>query len=225
MRLHHLSSFSRRAFGLVLMGGLASMLLSACGPAVAKRKEAAKPAAQPVAGMQVATFAAGCFWSIEAMFKQLKGVQSAEPGYAGGKTASPSYEEVCSGTTGHAETVNIIFDPKVISYRDLVEIFLTVHDPTTLNRQGADEGTQYRSAIFYRSEAQKSDAQEIIKKVTAARLWEDPIVTQVVPYQQFYRAEDYHLDYFNRNPNQSYCVNVIAPKVAKFRAKYKDRLK
>jgi peptide-methionine (S)-S-oxide reductase len=230
MRLNCFSqTLVHRALAIVLMGGLASVLLSACGPASAERKEttkeATKPAAQPATGMEVATFGAGCFWSVEAMFKQLKGVTSAEPGYAGGKQANPSYEEVCSGNTGHAEAVNIIFDPKVISYRDLAEIFLTVHDPTTLNRQGADEGTQYRSAIFYRSEAQKRDAEEIIKKVTAARLWNDPIVTQVAPYKQFYRAEDYHLNYYERHPKQPYCVNVITPKIEKFRAKFKDKLK
>ena len=159
------------------------------------------------------------------MFKQLKGVISAEPGYAGGKVVNPSYEQVCSGNTGHAETVNIIFDPKVITYANLVEVFLTVHNPTTRDRQGPDIGPHYRSILFYRDEAQKKDAEAMIQKFTAARVWRDPIVTDVLPYSNFYRAEDYHLDFYNRNKNQMYCARVVAPKIKEFRARFKAALK
>ncbi len=163
---------------------------------------------------EVATFAAGCFWSMEAIFEQLKGVEKVEPGYAGGRTAKPSYEQVGTGKTGHAETFDITFDPDVISYRDLLEVLFTVHDPTTLNKQGADVGTQYRSAIFYRSEEQKKTAQKAISEI-AARLWKKPIVTTVQPFTNFYRAEDYHQDYYKRNPKESYCTFVIGPKMEK----------
>jgi peptide-methionine (S)-S-oxide reductase len=185
-----------------------------------------KPAAaQPPAGREIATIAGGCFWCVEAIFTELKGVDKVVSGYSGGAVADPSYEEVCSGTTGHAEAVQITFDPKVISYRDLLRIFFTTHDPTTLNRQGADEGTQYRSAIFYHSPEQKKVAEEVIKEVTTEKLYPNPIVTEVTPFKSFYSAEGYHQDYYARNPNQGYCSFVIAPKVRKFREKYRSLLK
>ena len=175
---------------------------------------------------ETATFAAGCFWSMEAIFKQLKGVYSAEPGYAGGKSAHPSYEQVETGTTGHAETLNISFDPKVITYRDLLDVLLTVRDPTSVNRQGNDKGPQYRSIIFYRNEDQKRDAKEMIAKFNAAHVWPRPIVTEVRPYTVFYRAEDYHFDYYRlHSTSDAYCRSVVAPEIAEFRAKFKAKLK
>ena len=180
---------------------------------------------KPAVSKEVATFAAGCFWSMEAIFKQLKGVEKAEPGYAGGKVAKPSYEQVETGTTGHAESLNITFNPNVITYRDLLDVLLTVRNPTTRNQQGPDEGPQYRSIIFYRSPEQKQAAEEMIKKVTQSKVWSDPIVTEVKPFSAFYRAEDYHFDYYNLHPDQGYCRNVIAPEIAEFRAKFKSKLK
>lgn len=175
--------------------------------------------------LEVATLAGGCFWCTEAVFDDLKGVQSVESGYSGGNAANPSYHQVCTGTTGHAEAVNITFDPKVISFKDLLEVFFTIHDPTTLNRQGADTGTQYRSAIFYRDEGQKVVAEQVIKEIESAKIWDAPIVTEVTPFKSFYKAEDYHQEYFANNPDQPYCRMVIAPKVAKFRNHYREKLK
>lgn len=175
--------------------------------------------------MEVATLAGGCFWCTEAVFKELKGVEKVEPGYAGGTVPNPTYEQVCTGRTGHAEAVQVTFDPAITSYEELLKIFFTVHDPTTLNRQGADVGTQYRSAIFYHSDQQKSTAQQVVGEVTVAKLWNAPIVTQIEPFQAFYRAEAYHLDYFANNPRQPYCQMVIAPKVKKFREHYTEKLK
>ncbi len=223
-------SFFGRVLSFALVGGMAPALLTSCGPAVAERGEQASkakvwPVTQPKAGEQVATLAAGCFWSLDSIFKQLKGVSNVEPGYSGGKIAFPSYEQVGTATTGHAEAINVIFDPKVISYRDLVEVLLTVHDPTTLNRQGPDEGPQYRSVIFAHNDAQKQDAEAVFKKIEAARIWKGPIVTKIEPYKAFYRAEDYHLNYFNLNPNQPYCARVVAPKIEAFRTKFKAKLK
>jgi peptide-methionine (S)-S-oxide reductase len=172
-----------------------------------------------------ATLGGGCFWCIEAVFDELRGVERVESGYAGGTVPHPTYKQVCTGTTGHAEVAQITFDPKVISYRDLLRVFFSVHDPTTLNRQGADVGTQYRSAIFYHDEEQKRAAEEVIKEIEAAKIWDAPIVTQVVPFETFYIAEDYHQEYFKNNPNQPYCQMVVAPKVAKFRQHYRERLK
>ena len=179
---------------------------------------------QPQHGQQVAVFAGGCFWSMQAMFSQLKGVEEAVPGYAGGHTASPSYEDVCSHTTGYAESVRVVFDPKVISYRQLLTIFFSDHDPTTLYRQGDDEGTNYRSAIFYRTAAQKADAADAVAD-TNKKLGGDVVVTQVVPYTNFYPAELYHNHYFARHPDESYCAYVVAPKVAKFQSHWKAWLK
>ena len=183
------------------------------------------PVTQPGPNRQVATFAAGCFWSMEAIFKQLKGVDHVDPGYAGGTLANPSYEQVETGTTGHAESVNVIYDPKVISYRQLLQVLLTVRDPTTLDQQGNDSGPQYRSVIFYRNPAQKQIAETAIHEVGASHVWQNPIVTKVEPFTHFYRAEDYHLDYYILHPDEDYCRYVIAPEIAKFQAEYKGLLK
>jgi len=174
---------------------------------------------------EVATLAGGCFWCLEAAFQDLKGVESVQSGYAGGRVANPSYEDVCTGTTGHAEVVQITFDPQVVSFEDLLHVFFTIHDPTTLNRQGADVGTQYRSAIFYHSPEQKATAERVIAELQAQKLWDEPVVTEIKPLTAFYPAEEYHRDYFRRNPTQGYCQAVIAPKVAKVRKLYFDRLK
>ncbi len=174
---------------------------------------------------ETATFAAGCFWSMEAIFKQLKGVVSVTPGYAGGKLAHPSYEQVETGTTGHAESLNIAYDPKVITYRDLLEVLLTVRDPTTLNKQGNDEGPQYRSIIFYRNDDQRHEAKDMIARINESHMWPRPIVTEIQPYASFYRAEEYHMDYYRLHPNEPYCRYVVAPEVAHFRARFKAKLK
>lgn len=174
---------------------------------------------------QTAILAGGCFWCLEAVFDDLKGVQSVESGYSGGHVPNPTYKQVCTGSTGHAEVVRVTFDPQVISYRDLLRVFFAIHDPTTLNRQGNDVGTQYRSAIFYLDEEQKRAAEEVIAELTAAQLWPNPIVTEVTPFDAFYMAEDYHQEYFANNPFQPYCMAVVAPKVAKFRKQFVDRLK
>ena len=177
------------------------------------------------AGKEVATLAGGCFWCLEAVFDDLKGVDSVESGYMGGRTANPSYEEVCSGETGHAEVTQLTFDPKQVSFREILEVFFVIHDPTTLNRQGNDVGTQYRSAIFYHSPEQKAAAEQVIANMGAAKIYEDPIVTEVVPASKFYMAEDYHQEYFRRNPAQPYCSFVVGPKVAKFRKHFLGKLK
>ncbi len=174
---------------------------------------------------EVATLAGGCFWCLEAVFSELEGVLHVQSGYTGGHVANPTYEQVCRGDTGHAEAVQIAFDPGVISYRDLLRVFFAIHDPTTLNRQGPDVGTQYRSAIFYHSEEQKQIAEAMIADLTRQGIWEQPIVTEVTPFEVFYPAEEYHRDYFARHPEQPYCQAVIAPKVAKFRKQFLDRLR
>jgi peptide-methionine (S)-S-oxide reductase len=174
---------------------------------------------------EVATLAGGCFWCIEAVFEQLQGVERVVSGYAGGAVADPTYKEVCTGTTGHAEVAQITFDPAVIGYRDLLEIFFAFHDPTTLNRQGRDEGTQYRSAIFFHSPEQERAAREVIADLTREKVFDDPIVTQVAQLTVFYPAEDYHQGYYRENSEQPYCRATITPKVAKLRAKYGARLK
>jgi peptide-methionine (S)-S-oxide reductase len=175
--------------------------------------------------LETATLGAGCFWCVEAVFDDLKGVEDVVSGYSGGHTENPTYREVCSETTGHAEVVQIKFDPAELSFADLLRVFFTVHDPTTLNRQGGDIGTSYRSAIFYHSPEQKQTAHEIIEEVTAERVYNDPIVTEVTEFTNFYPAEDYHQEYFANNPAQPYCAAVVAPKVAKFRQKFTDKLK
>lgn len=175
--------------------------------------------------VEQATLGGGCFWCLEPIYDALKGVTDVVSGYAGGDVPNPSYELVCTGRTGHAEVVQITFDPAVISYRELLEVFFTVHDPTTLNRQGADVGTQYRSVIFYHSPEQRATAEDVIADVARQGWYNDPLVTQLAPYEMFYPAEDYHQQYFERNPFQGYCRVVIAPKVAKFRQKYMEQLK
>ena len=174
---------------------------------------------------ETATLAGGCFWCLEAVFDELNGIFSVESGYSGGLVANPTYQQVCSEVTGHAEAVQLTFDPVVISFQDILNVFFAVHDPTTLNRQGNDVGTSYRSAIFYHSDQQKATAQEVIRKLTAQKLWSDPIVTEVTKFDKFYIAEDYHQEYFANNADQPYCRVVVAPKVAKFRKQYFDRLK
>lgn len=178
----------------------------------------------PVSGESI-VLGGGCFWCLDAIFTSLKGVTKVESGYAGGAVENPTYKQVCTGTTGHAEVVRIGFDPALISLADLLRIFFTVHDPTTLNRQGPDEGTQYRSAIFYTSETQKKTALEVKAEIETEKIWDNPLVTEIATLTTFYPAEGYHQDYFRQNPQQSYCAFVIAPKVAKFRAKYQDRLR
>jgi len=174
---------------------------------------------------QVATLAGGCFWCMEAVFVELNGVKRVVSGYSGGAVTHPTYHQVCSGSTGHAEAVQVTFDPGMITYRQLLEVFFTIHDPTTLNRQGADVGTQYRSAIFYHDQEQRLVAEQVIREIEAAGIWESPIVTEVEPLRDFYPAEDYHQDYFKNNPYQPYCRVVIEPKVRKFRQKYMAILK
>ncbi len=174
---------------------------------------------------ETATLAGGCFWCLEAVFREMEGVSSVQSGYMGGHVSNPSYQEVCTGKTGHAEVVQLTFDPAVIPYRDLLEVFFVIHDPTTLNRQGNDVGTQYRSAIFHHSPEQQAAAEETIEKLSRERVWPDPIVTEVAPASEFYHAEDYHQQYFENNPAQPYCQYVVAPKVRKFRTKFASKRK
>jgi peptide-methionine (S)-S-oxide reductase len=174
---------------------------------------------------EIATLGGGCFWCLEAVYDELNGVERVESGYAGGTVPNPSYEAVCAGTTGHAEVVQVTFDPQVVSFKEILEIFFTIHDPTTLNRQGADVGTQYRSAIFYHSPEQQAIAAQVIKELSAAGLWKSPIVTEIVPLIVFYRAEDYHQEFFQQHPEQLYCQFVISPKISKFRKAFMTKLK
>ena len=175
--------------------------------------------------LEIATLAGGCFWCLEAVFDDMKGVESVESGYMGGSVANPTYEQVCGGDTGHAEVVQLEFDPAVVSFSEILQVFFVIHDPTTKDRQGNDVGTQYRSAIFYHSPEQKAAAERVIAEITRAGLYRDPIVTGVAPASTFHVAERYHQEYFARNPNQPYCQYVVAPKVAKFRKRFLDRLK
>lgn len=174
--------------------------------------------------MEEIVVAGGCFWCLEAVFLRLKGVEEVESGYTGGETDNPTYEQVCSGRTGHAEAVRVGFNPREISLHDLLTIFFTLHDPTTVNRQGADVGSQYRSAIFYASEAQKEEAERVMEEIEAQELWPDSLVTELVPLRRFYPAEEYHRRFFERHPSQAYCQAIIAPKVAKLRKLFLDRL-
>lgn len=174
---------------------------------------------------ELATLGGGCFWCLEAVFQNLRGVERVVSGYAGGSVPNPSYEDVCTGRTGHAEVVQVTFDPAVLSYRDLLQVFFSIHDPTTLNRQGPDVGTQYRSAIFHHGAEQERVAREVIADLERQGIWDSPIVTEVTPVPPFYPAEEYHQEYFRRNPGQGYCRVVIAPKVAKFRKEHLARLK
>ena len=198
---------------LLISGGLYGM----------KRLDSEPESPRP--GEEQLTVGGGCFWCVEAVFMDLKGVRKVESGYSGGNVANPTYQQVCSGTTGHAEVTRITYDPKVISTKQLMEIFFTVHDPTTLNRQGADVGTQYRSVILYRNPEQKAAAEQAIKDIQAAGIWDGRIVTELAPFKAFYKAEDYHQNYYNQNTNQQYCQVVIQPKVTKFRKKYSHLLK
>lgn len=175
--------------------------------------------------LETATLGGGCFWCTEAIYKELKGVVDVEPGYSGGHVKNPSYEEVCTGNTGHAEVVQITFDPEIASFSDILEVFFETHDPTTLNRQGNDIGTQYRSVIFYHSENQKETAEKVIKLFDEEKVYNKPIVTEITPFTAFYPAEKYHEDYFEKNPDQPYCQFVIVPKLEKFRKIFKDKLK
>jgi peptide-methionine (S)-S-oxide reductase len=180
---------------------------------------------QPPAGLEIATLAGGCFWCLEAVYDNLQGVVDVVSGYSGGKTQRPSYAAVCTGLTGHAEVVQVTFDPKQVSLREILEGFFSIHDPTSLNRQGGDVGTQYRSAIFYHTPEQKAAAEQTIRELNAEQIWDKTIVTQLMPFTEFFPAEEYHQEYFARNPDQGYCQVVIAPKVAKFRKKFSNRLK
>lgn len=208
-------------FGVIAMLGI---LVDACGQ---------RPASNPVSTVKntmnlkrdTATLGAGCFWCVEAIFQQLEGVDTVISGYCGGNVPNPSYREVCYGKTGHAEVCRIIFNPEVISYRDLLQAFFMSHDPTTLNQQAADIGTQYRSVIFYHNDAQKKEADRVISELSSARVFEQPIVTEVTPLQPFYVAEDYHQNYYNLNGEEGYCRVVIKPKLEKFRKVFKDKLK
>jgi len=188
-------------------------------------KNATQPMNTAQNNSEIATFAGGCFWCTEAIYERVKGVESVVSGYSGRDVINPSYREVCNGTTGHAEAVQITFNPQEISFVELLEIFFKTHDPTTLNRQGADVGTQYRSAVFYHTEKQKEETLDIISKLNKAEIWKNPIVTEVTEFSCFYPAEDYHQEYFNSNPNQGYCRVVIQPKVEKFEKVFKEKLK
>jgi peptide-methionine (S)-S-oxide reductase len=174
---------------------------------------------------EITTLGGGCFWCLEAVFNELRGVENVVSGYSGGSMLNPSYQQICTGATGHAEVVQIKFDPDIIYFKELIEIFLTIHNPTTLDRQGADVGTQYRSVIFYRTKEQEKVAREVIKEVEVAKIWSAPIVTELVPFKVFYPAQVYHQKYFRRNPDQMYCSVVISPKLAKFRKRYFTKLR
>lgn len=176
-------------------------------------------------GKELATLGGGCFWCLEAVYLEMKGIEKVASGYCGGAVPNPTYYQVCEGDTGHAEVVQLTFDPQVVSFKDILKVFFTIHDPTTLNRQGADVGTQYRSAIFYHSPEQKVIAEETIQELTAEKIWDNPIVTQIAPLDIFYAAEDYHQEYFANNPYQPYCQYVVAPKVVKFRKYFTENLK
>ncbi len=184
-----------------------------------------EPVEPQPSGYETATLAGGCFWCLEAVFLELKGVEKVVSGYSGGTSPSPSYRDVCSGTTGHAEAVQVTFRPEEISFRDIAEIFFTIHDPTTLNRQGADEGTQYRSAVFYHDQEQKAVTDEVIRRLESSGVWENPVVTEVTPFQNFYPAEEYHRDYYRQNIEDPYCRIIIKPKIAKLRSLFFNRLK
>lgn len=208
--------------GHALVGGLWLCVMSGGNSLMGESENRNSHAAR---GSEVVTLGGGCFWCVEAVFSELKGVKQVESGYSGGHVPNPSYEQVCTGKTGHAEVVQITFDPQSITLKELLQIFFTVHDPTTLNRQGADVGTQYRSVIFFRNPAQKTVAEQALKEIQDAGVWNAPIVTELTPFQAFYKAENYHQQYFELNGQQPYCRMVIAPKVAKFREHYRSLLK
>lgn len=218
---HDMFTGIKKAYPLLLM----TLLASCSGQAQVQLKGDENVKIKNPQTMEQATFGSGCFWCSEAIFQELKGVVKVESGYSGGTVKNPSYREVCTGTTGHAEVVNITYDPKVVSFDELLEVFWKTHDPTTLNRQGNDEGTQYRSVIFYHNEEQKRLAEAYKKKLDEAHIWDKPIVTEITPFTVFYKAEDYHQDYYSLNGSQPYCSFVITPKVEKFRKVFKDKLK
>lgn len=194
-------------------------------PVKQEQKKGGGKAMNTKPGKEVATIGGGCFWCTEAVFKELRGVDKVVSGYSGGHVNNPTYKQVCTGTTGHAEVIQVTYDPQQITFKELLEVFFVVHDPTTLNQQGADIGTQYRSAIFYHSPEQKTVAEEVIKQINAAKIWNGPIVTEITQFEKFYQAEDYHQNYFELNPEQGYCRVVIAPKVIKFRKQFLSKLK
>lgn len=196
---------------------------SSCGQK--SKTEKTKTVTETKPGMELATFGSGCFWCTEAIFLNVEGVEKVESGYSGGKVKNPTYREVCSGLTGHAEVIQVTYDPKIVSYDELLEVFWQTHDPTTLNRQGADEGTQYRSVVFYHNDAQKTLAEGYKKKLTEAKAFDDPIVTEVSPFSIFYKAEEYHQNYYNLNGSAPYCAMVIKPKLDKFKKVFKEKLK
>ena len=204
---------------------LAALLLSVFTTDAPAQRLSTNTMDENKSNLETATFGSGCFWCTEAVFLAVRGVQKVESGYSGGKTKNPTYREVCTGTTGHAEVTRITFDPKVISYEDLLEVFWNTHDPTTLNKQGADEGTQYRSVIFYHNEEQKNVAETYKKQLDASKLYKNPIVTEISPLTTFYKAEDYHQNYYELNPYQGYCQYVIRPKVDKFKKQFASKLK
>jgi peptide-methionine (S)-S-oxide reductase len=187
-------------------------------------REEKKPGPNSIDRKEITTLGGGCFWCLEAVFDDLRGVEKVESGYSGGGTENPTYQQVCAGHTGHDEVVQVTFDPQIIPFNEILEVFFAIHDPTTLNRQGADVGTQYRSAIFCHTPEQKSIAEQVIKELNAAGIWKSPIVTEVAPFRMFYKAEDYHQDYYKNNPEQMYCQMVIAPKIEKFRKGFAGRL-
>lgn len=204
---------------------LSILVFSACTSKAQQHKNASESATLDMEQFEEATFGAGCFWCVEAVFEDLKGVKKVEAGYAGGHVKNPTYEEVCTGNTGHAEVAHIVYDPDVISYEQLLTVFWHTHNPTTLNRQGADVGTQYRSVIFYHNEKQKEIAEKSLKETDASDLWDDPIVTKISPLKNYSKAENYHQNYYENNPNAGYCQVVIAPKLQKFRKEFSYLLK
>jgi peptide-methionine (S)-S-oxide reductase len=204
---------------------LAFLAISSCAQKSEKQNPSMNPTNVNEKNLETATFGSGCFWCTEAIFLNVKGVQSVESGYAGGKVKNPTYKEVCSGLTGHAEVVQIKFDPKIISYEEILEIFWKTHDPTTLNRQGADEGTQYRSVIFYHNEDQRKLAAFYKKKLEDNNVYDDPIVTEITPITEFYKAEDYHQNYYSLNASAPYCSYIIQPKLEKFKKVFSEKLK
>jgi peptide-methionine (S)-S-oxide reductase len=210
-----------------LVFALATALLACCAPRATPPKtlETMPPTPPPPAAAETATLGAGCFWCVEAVYQELEGVLSVESGYAGGKSEKPTYEQVCSGRTGHAEVCQIRFDPTRTSFEKVLEVFFQVHDPTQLNRQGNDEGTQYRSVIFFHDETQRASAERIKKELDASGAWDAPIVTEISPAPRFWKAEDYHQNYFRDNPTKGYCAAIVRPKVEKFRKVFKDSLK
>lgn len=202
-----------------------SLIFFSCDNTVSKNNQEKVMDNQVKSNLEIATFGSGCFWCTEAIFERVKGIQKVISGYSGGTTDNPTYKEVCTGTTGHAECTQIYFDPSIITYDELLEIFWKTHDPTTLNRQGNDVGTQYRSVIFYHNEEQKQKAEYYKKKLEEEKIWGKPIVTEIVEFKKFYPAEDYHQNYYENNPYQGYCAFVITPKVEKFEKIFKDKLK